>query len=154
MNPRANALMTLTTALTGLLLLIFSACSFELGASAADISIDEAWARAGEAGHNSAAYMVIRNDGRDSDRLVGASSDVAGAVEVHESTGEHGTMKMREVEEIEIGAGDSVALEPGGYHVMLMDLAHDLTPGDDFSLALTFEHAGTIEIDVPVDDDR
>jgi periplasmic copper chaperone A len=121
------------------------------GTRAAQIDVDDAWARAESSGQNSAAYMAIHNTGDQADRLIGASAEIADAVEVHESTGGHGhMMKMREIEHIEIPAGGSATLEPGGLHVMFLGLRQDLTPGDEFTLSLTFERAGTIEVSVEV----
>jgi periplasmic copper chaperone A len=134
--------------------LLLAGCSFgpwSPGTRAAQIDVDGAWARAESSGQNSAAYMVIHNTGEQADRLIGASAEIADAVEVHESTGGHGhMMKMREIEHIEIAAGETAALEPGGLHVMFLGLRQDLAPGDEFTLSLTFEQAGTIDILVEV----
>jgi copper(I)-binding protein len=69
--------------------------------------------------------------------LVGASSPVAGRVEVHEMRMEGGTMKMREVGKLELPAGKPVKLAPGGYHLMLLDLKKPLPPGTVVPLTLS-----------------
>ena len=61
-----------------------------------------------------------------------------------------GEMEMREVDGIDIVAGEPLVLEPGGYHVMLMELAAPLEVGTSISLTLVFEKAGEVTIDVPV----
>jgi copper(I)-binding protein len=99
----------------------------------------------------SAAYMHLQNRGEAADRLLTVASDVAEVVELHESRMEGEMMQMRPVEGgLEILAGGSVELAPGGYHIMLMELARDLAPGDAFTLTLTFESGATLVVGVPV----
>ncbi len=87
-------------------------------------------------------------------KLVAASSPVAGVTEIHEMTMEGSTMKMRAVPAIELPAGKTVELKPGGYHVMLMDLKQPLKAGDSVPLSLVIEGAGgkreTVELKLPV----
>lgn len=116
----------------------------------ADIAIEDPWARPAPAGDNSAAYFVIRNGAGVDDALTGAAADVADMVEVHESRVEDGIMKMEHIHALPIPAGESVTLEPGGYHVMFMGLRRDLEAGDTFQLELHFERAGTVTVDVEV----
>lgn len=97
-----------------------------------------------------AAYMVIENHGDVADRLVSAASDVAGAVELHQTKMENGAMKMSRLEGMEIPARGKFTLERGGYHVMLIDLRRDLKQGDEVSLTLTFERAGEVRVVAPV----
>jgi len=66
--------------------------------------------------------------------------------------GGHGTMAMRQVEGIDIPAGGEVMLEPGGFHIMLFDLAGPLTVGDTVPVTLTFEQAGEVKVDAEVRD--
>jgi periplasmic copper chaperone A len=136
-------------ALMALLALVVVACGND---AAVEPEIDGAWARPGAEGDNAAAYMNITNEGDDDIILTGASSDVARMVEVHESRMEDGTMRMEEVPEIVVEAGDTVALEPGGYHVMFMHLEQDLEPGDSFMLTLHFEDLDDIELEVTVEE--
>lgn len=70
-------------------------------------------------------------------------------------TGESGStmMGMKEVESIEIPAGESVTLEPGGFHIMLMDLKGQIEAGDTIPVTLTFEKAGTVEVDATAKDE-
>jgi hypothetical protein len=117
------------------------------------LRIDHPFARATPPGaHSAGAYLGVRNDASTSDRLVSASSPVAGIVEVHEMTMDGGMMRMRAIQGIEIKAGTRVELKPGGYHFMLLDLKRPLKKGDRFPLTLSFEKAGTIEVSVSVED--
>jgi periplasmic copper chaperone A len=104
------------------------------------------------AGTNTAAYMTIRNRSEESDRLVSASSPAAGAVELHQTVEEDGMTRMRRVDGIDIQADDTVRLEPGGLHVMLIDVSRRSVRGDSVELRLRFERAGEIEIRAEVRD--
>lgn len=99
----------------------------------------------------SAAYMVIENTGG-ADKLVSASADVAGVTEIHETKDMgNGVMGMQPVQGgLDVPANGSVTLKPGGYHIMLMKLKQDLTPGQTIKLTLTFQSGKEIALDVPV----
>ena len=98
-----------------------------------------------------AAYLTIENAGSEPDRLVGASSPAAKSVEIHEMVDDGGTMRMRPLADgLAIPANATTALEPGGYHIMLIGLVEDLTEGDIYDLTLTFERAGDVTVQVPV----
>lgn len=106
-------------------------------------------ARIGEpTGPNAALYVTIESD--QPDRLLAVSTDVAGTTELHETTtGDDGTMSMTPVEAFEVGPGDALVLEPGGKHVMLLDVDR-LAVGDEVSVTLEFENADSLTVDVPV----
>lgn len=96
-------------------------------------------------------YMIIKNSGSEPDRLIGGSAAFAGKIEIHEMKVENDVMKMREIEGgLVIPAGGSVALEPGGYHVMFMKLAERLQDGETRKATLVFERAGEVELDFAV----
>lgn len=97
------------------------------------------------------AFMTIENRGKVPDRLVGASSPVAGLVEIHEMAMDGAVMTMRVVRGIDLKPGVTVELAPGAYHVMLENLKQPLKQGETIALTLKFERAGTIDIKVPVD---
>lgn len=84
------------------------------------------------------------------DVLQSASSPVAGVVELHTHLHDNGVMRMRQVPEIVIPAQQKVALQPGGLHIMLIDLKAPLKVGDTVPLTLRFETAGSVQLDVPV----
>lgn len=148
-------------------------------APATDIVVEGQWARTSPMdAANGAAYFTITS--ADADKLVGVMADasVAGMTEMHETVmvedtdtsmamgsdttmamgsattmAGMGEMTMQPVEFIDLPAGTAVELKPGGYHIMLMELAKPLVVGDTISLTLTFETAGEIVIDVPVLDE-
>jgi len=103
-------------------------------------------------GPNAAVYFTASNGGDKADRLVGASTDVAASVEIHESTmADDGTMGMQPVDALDLPAGGELTLEPGGYHLMLVD-ADRLDIGDVVQVTLNWENAGEMTVDVEVVD--
>lgn len=93
------------------------------------------------------AFLTITNDGETSDKLVSASSPIAGMVQVHEMAMDGDVMKMRELADgLKLPAGETVMLKPGGYHIMLMDLREPLVEGEAVDITLQFENAGTITL--------
>lgn len=113
-----------------------------------DIKIAQAWSRATPGGSKVAAgYLTITNTGKAADKLIGGSAAVAGTFELHDMTMTDGVMRMRRIDGgIEIKPGATVALRPGGMHVMFMDLKQQLAQGEKVKGTLVFEKAGTIEI--------
>jgi periplasmic copper chaperone A len=133
-----------------------AAIAFAMPALAADIEISDAYARsASPTARTGAAFMQIVNHG-EADRLIGAASPAADLVQLHTHISDgDGVMKMQHVEEgFEVPEGGTLALERGGNHVMLMGLTAPLEQGDTMSLTLTFEKAGDMTVDVPVDLER
>ncbi|RPI91973.1 MAG: copper chaperone PCu(A)C, partial [Chloroflexi bacterium] len=91
------------------------------------------------------------NSGTADDKLVKAESDVAKMVQIHLSEIDaNGVSTMREVEGIDIPAGGSAELKPGGYHVMLIGLKQDIQEGDMITITLIFQNAGKVTIEAPV----
>ena len=116
------------------------------------IKIDHPWSRATVAGiPNGVSYFVLENQGNEADQLVSVSSPVAEVAELHTHEKDGDVLRMRQVHGIEIPAGETVALEPGGLHVMLMTLKEPLEQGTSFPLILQFEKAGSVTVDVHVD---
>ena len=113
-----------------------------------DLEIVHPWARATPPGAAvGAGYLVINNHGSSPDRLISATAEVAGHVEIHEMAVKDGVMTMRPIPGgLEIPAGGSVTLKPGSFHLMLMDLKTPLKEGAEFHGTLTFEKAGTVEV--------
>jgi len=134
------------------LLIGLAAPAFAQGASSGSITVEQPWSRATPNGAKTGAvYMTIDNKSGTADTLTAASSDVADKVQVHEMKVENGIMQMREVTGgLAVPAGGSVALKPGGYHVMLIGLKKPLTTGEKFPLTLTFAKAGKISVTVAV----
>ncbi|MDU9004013.1 copper chaperone PCu(A)C [Sedimentitalea todarodis] len=120
----------------------------------ANITVTDPYARSSMASSaTGAAFMTLKNDTDQDDRLVAVTSDVAERVELHTHVEDaNGVMKMREVEGgFEVAAGDTHALKRGGDHVMFLGLKQPLSDGDIIPLTLTFEKAGDVVIEVPVD---
>jgi len=104
----------------------------------AQVQVKDAWARPAVQGQSATgAFMSLTS--ADGARLVGASSPVAGVVEIHEMAMDGNVMKMRAVPGIDLPPGRSVDLKPGGYHVMLMDLKRPLKLGERVPVELRFE---------------
>lgn len=100
-----------------------------------------------------AAYVSIENRGSAADRLVGASSPVAGKTEIHTMSMQDNVMRMREVDAITIDPGTRIVMRPGeGYHLMLLNLKKPLKAGEQFPLTLRFAKAGKVEVTVEVSD--
>ena len=117
------------------------------------VEVQGAWVRAsvpGQAG--TGAFMQLR--AREGARLVGVSSPVAGVAEVHEMRLEGDVMRMRAVPGLDLPAGKTVALKPGGYHLMLLDLKSTLVKDSSVPLTLSFTDAkgqrSQLELKVPV----
>jgi len=154
------------------LILVVAACGDDDGG----VKIDRVWSRAGAATQETAAiYMDLESS--DGDTLIGVSVDgsIAGMAGLHQTamadmddgmTDEMsddiddssvedlgGAMTMEAVEKIVIPEGEPVALEPGGFHIMMMDLAAPLAVGDTFDVTLQFEMAGEVVVQVEVRED-
>ncbi|MGF1506019.1 MAG: copper chaperone PCu(A)C [Chloroflexi bacterium] len=153
-------------ALIGLLVLAACAGTAQAPDGAAEqngIVIRDAWVRpAFVEGGNGAAYMIIENTSNADDTLIGASASFAEVVEVHETFEEmdnmeddgdmrHGEMMgMRQIPELTIPAGETVTLEVGGYHVMLIGVQETLEMGETAEVTLIFENAGEITVEAEV----
>ncbi len=120
-------------------------------ACAADIALDQPWSRATPAGAQvGAGYVTIKNAGKTADKLVSVSSEVSAKVEIHEMSMADGVMKMRAVAAIDVPAGQSAELKPGGYHIMFVGLKQPLKEGDTVKGSLTFEKAGPVPVEFKV----
>jgi copper(I)-binding protein len=115
------------------------------------IKVMEPWSRPSpmKAG-NGAVYMMLMNEGGVSDALISAETDVAEVIELHETKMEGDMMKMSPVTKVEIPAGGSTALKPGGLHVMLINLQEQLVPGEKIKLTLNFEKSDPLTIEAEV----
>lgn len=123
--------------------------------AAGSMEVTEAWARAtaGNPGENTAIYAVITNNTGEGDVLIGArvGEDIAAVTEIHEMVKQGDNMVMQEVEGgLAIADAAMATLEPGGYHVMLLNVPDQLTPGQTFPATFIFENAGEVEVQVEV----
>lgn len=117
-----------------------------------DLVLEGTWTRAtppkAKAG---GGFVTITNKGAADDRLVSAASPVAKRVEIHEMAVTDGVMKMRELENgLAIPAGETVALKPGGFHIMFMMLNQPFKMGEKVPVTLTFEKGGEVQIQLDV----
>ena len=119
----------------------------------AQVTVKDPWVRATVSAQKATGAFMQITSAQDA-RLVEAKSPVAGVVEVHEMVMEKDVMKMRAVKSLDLPAGKTVELKPGGYHVMLMDLKEQMKEGATVPLTLVIEgkdkKRSTIEIKAPV----
>lgn len=119
----------------------------------AQVQVHDAWIRATVPQQKGTGAFMQLQSAQDS-KLVSASSPVAPIVEVHEMAMSDGVMRMRQIPALALPAGKTVALQPGGYHLMMMDLPQQLKAGDSVPLSLVFEGKDgkreTVEVKVPV----
>lgn len=127
---------------------VFANDSVQVG----DLKIMSPWTRATPPNARvGGGYLTIVNTGSAADRLVSATSAVAAKVEVHDMKIEEGVMKMRPlVDGLEIPAGKTVTLAPGGLHVMFMKLAGPFKKGEMIKATLVFEKAGSVDVMFPI----
>lgn len=123
------------------------------GGTSDGLAVNDVWARASAGMQNAGAVYMTIVAGESSDQLIGVAVEdsVAMKAEIHETTTvEDGDgqsmMTMQQVSLIDVPAEGEAVLEPGGYHVMLMQLAEPLVDGDEFTVTLTFEEAGDVEV--------
>jgi periplasmic copper chaperone A len=123
-------------------------------AATGGISVADGWVRATEGTDDpsmTGAFMQIKNDTDSQVTLVGASTEVAGMTEIHEMVMKDSGMVMQKIEGgLEIPAGELAVLQPGGSHVMLMQVTDELAPGDEVTLTLEFADGQTEELTLPV----
>jgi copper(I)-binding protein len=117
------------------------------------VVVTDPWVRGTVAGQRATgAFMQLKSP--TDTALIGASSPAAKVVEVHEMKMDGSVMKMKAVDRLPVPSGQMVELKPGGYHVMLMELAQPLKAGDTVPVTLTFEDRSgrkqTVEVKAPV----
>lgn len=118
----------------------------------AQVSVEKPWTRATPPGAKvGAGFMQLRSAGA-ADRVVGASSPLAGRVEMHVTIREGDVMKMREVKAFDVPAGGTFELKPGGAHLMLMDLKGAFKQGDKVPLTLKLEKGGELKLELSVEE--
>ena len=122
------------------------------GALAGDaVNVTDVYARAVPPGQpNSAVFMQLHNDGGEDRALVAAASAASDVVELHTHRMQDGMMQMRKIERIDLPAGETVTLKPGGLHVMLIGLKRPLQPGEDVAVTLTLDDGTELAVTAPV----
>lgn len=128
------------------LLLAFATPAFAHSIEVGSLSLTDLWTRATPPGAPTAGgYLTITNTGSEADTLIAVSSPLAARNEIHIMETKDGVMTMHPVEGIEIPAGGTVTLAPGGYHLMFISLTAPLKEGEKMPVTLTFERAGSID---------
>lgn len=130
--------------------LVFSLLALAPLPAAAQVAIEQPWARATAPGARVAGgYMVIRNKGA-ADRLLSASSPASAKVELHVHVHENGVMKMHEVPAYDVPAKGAFELKPGGAHLMFVDIKRPFKEGEKVPVKLKFEKAGELSAEFDV----
>lgn len=115
------------------------------------LQASDAWLRAMPPGQpNSAIYLTLRNTGDEPAVVVGARSELAPRLEFHSSVQVDGMWRMRSLEHLEIEAGRSLTLSPGGVHLMLFGITKTPREGDVVPLTLLLGGGGSLEVTAQV----
>jgi copper(I)-binding protein len=138
--------------LAGAALALTAVCSAAQNVQVGTIAIANARARPTVSGQAAGGgYLTLTNKGTAGDRLLGASAPVAAAVELHNMRMEGNVMRMNAVQAIDLPAGQTVELKPGGLHLMFMGLKAPLEAGEGFPLTLRFEKAGEFTVHMHIE---
>lgn len=129
--------------------LLLASCS---PASPPELRLSDAWVRATVPGQTStAAYLTIANEGGAADTLVAVTLPVPSVASLHQTTSSDGIARMRPLADgLEMPAGETVTLAPGGAHIMIEKLAEPLAAGETLRLTLRFARSGERALDVPI----
>ncbi len=133
--------------------MILAACA--PAASGPKVSVESVWGRSSpKVADAGAFYLNIKNTGTAADALIGVKSTACGMAELHETVDKGGMMEMQPIagQRIEVAAGGTVELKPGGMHVMCMMKKVDFTAGAKLPLILTFEKSGEMKFDADIRD--
>lgn len=139
-----------------LILLAAAAIVLPLAVAAAgttgSVSVSRIWARATPAGAKvGAAYLELKGGESSGDTLVSVVSPSAGRVELHSTTEVDGVMRMRRLDAVAVGPGETRVFKPGGDHIMLLDLKAPLVAGGRLSLTLTFAKRGDVPVEATIE---
>ncbi len=118
---------------------------------AENVVVTQAWVRALLPTRTmTAAFLTIENHSEREEKLVGVASGRVKTIEIHGHSHVDGMMRMRQVQSLAVAAGETQALEPGGFHLMLFDVDASLVEGDSLPLILEFESGLQLSIDANV----
>lgn len=130
---------------------LLSLSLFSAAVEAQSITVDDPQVRAVPPGSTTtAAFMALTNPGETDLTLVGGASPLAGSLELHHHALVEGVMQMRRVDEIPLPAGETVHLAPGGWHLMMFDLAETPDEGENVELTLTLDNGERLTLEAPV----
>lgn len=146
-----------------LLLALASGCGSDDAGTAADaatsstptapqtLTIESPWIRPAPSGGNSALYMTLVNGTQAADTLKRVDLSIADTVEIHETYQKGGNMMgMRPIGPVPVAPKSRLSLEPGGRHVMLLNLREPLVADSTTSVTVTFANAGSRRVQVPI----
>lgn len=119
-----------------------------------DIAAGHGWAYENtEMAHAVEVYFTVTNTGDEADRLTAASVDFAERTEIQAQVlGEDGVLKTRSIDALEVAPGQTLAFQPGGMRLVLMSVQRQFDHGQHFDLTLAFERAGTMEIEILIEE--
>jgi periplasmic copper chaperone A len=126
---------------------------FTLAAAAApaQVAVETPWARPTVPGQQGGGgFLVLRNSGPTADRLISGSTPAAERFELHTMSMKGDVMEMRQVDAVELPAGKTVEMKPGGLHVMFIGLKQPLALGSKVPVTLKFEKAGEVKVEFEV----
>jgi len=118
-------------------------------ASGGELMVHEAWVMLPPPNSSAAAFMNIHNHTGEEVALVGADTESASRIEIHESMISNGVAKMKEREAVSISAGETLVLAPRALHLMLLEPV-DLSEGDEVQIELRFEPGQRVKVQAPV----
>lgn len=123
------------------------------GVLANDVMVMNAFARASATpqARSAVAYITLENRGAEADRLLSIATESGAMAHLHDTKSVDGVVSMEPVEALNLGPGQTVEMKPGGLHIMLMGLKAPLKKGSKISFELSFEKAGKITVEVPVE---
>lgn len=121
-----------------------SASASDAASSACPLTVTDAWVKAVDTGMTG-AFGVVANASDADVVITAATTTAAGTTELHETVDNGGTMAMQPVNQLDVPATGTLTLEPGGNHIMLMNVPAPITPGQDVVITLTCDGGGTAE---------
>ena len=119
-------------------------------AATPELSVSQPWMRFLTPGMPAAGYFTLRNDGAQPMVLTAAASPDCGRLMLHESVVENGTAHMRMVQSVVVPAHGAIHFQPGGYHLMCMQPAATMAPGQTAAVSLRFKGGASLSADFPV----
>ena len=132
------------TSLLLALIVVFAVPSQDAGPVQA-VEVSGAWLRAAQPKQVTGGYVLLENRSASAVALTAVRSPIAKTIELHSMSERDGVMRMVQVARITIPARGKVALEPGGYHLMLFELTRALKPGDRVTLTLVFDSGREVD---------
>lgn len=141
----------ITRLLLGVACLLASSLAGAQDLKVGQVQIGHPYARSTSVGQSvGSAYLSLRSTGV-ADRLLSAKTPLAAAVELHSMSMQGDVMRMRQIDSVELPAGQTTELKPGGLHMMLTGLKGPLKVGSRFPMTLVFEKAGSVEVEFKVE---